>query len=122
MSIQRTKAEKHQEISAALMVLREGRRSHRAHTQYRGYYGYTLNFGVEKRSTSLQNDLFEHNKSISVSRRRKKLSTSLQNNLFEHVCSCGHYAVTTVTTRKLRSLRGHYAVTTVTMQSLRGHT
>ena len=33
-------------------------------TQYRGYYGYTLNFGVEKRSTSLQNDLFEHNTKV----------------------------------------------------------
>ena len=64
----------------------------------------------KNRSTSLQNSLFEHNsKSRSVSGRRKNDSTSLQNSLFEH------NSVLVVTTR---SLRGYYAVTT---QSLRGY-
>ena len=59
--------------------------SDRLYTQDRGHYGYTLNFGGKKGSTSLQNSLFEHNsKSRSVSGRRKNRSTSLQNSLFEH--------------------------------------
>ena len=71
----------------------------------------------KKRSTSLQNSLFEHNsKSRSVSGRRKKtLNFAQKEPLRAQLCYCGHYAVTTVTTR---SLRGHYAVTT---RSLRGH-
>ena len=46
----------------------------------------------------------------------KKRSTSLQNILFEHVCfvvttrSLRYYAVTMVTTRSLRGHYGHYAI------------
>ena len=131
----------------------------------------TTYFVAKTGSTSLQNNLFEHNsKSRSVSKGGKTVqlrsktvslsttpkvevfqkaekkaqlrsktassSTTLKVEVFQKAekrlnfapkqllrapLSCGHYAVTTVTTRSLRSLRGHYGHYAVTTRSLRGH-
>ena len=117
------------------------------HTQDRGHYGYTLNFGVKNAqlrsktassSTTLKVELFlEGGKTSQLRSKTASSSTTLKVEVFleggktsqlrSKTASSsttlflwslhGHYAVTT---RSLRGHYGHYAVTTVTT-SLRGH-